>query len=461
MSDKLFFRGTLILTFTGLASRIMGFFYRIFLSHTIGAQGVGIYQLTLPVHGIILAAAGMGIQAAISRLCASFTALEKEKESRNTLLLGMFLSGAVSLLLSAGVYLNADFIAGELLKEARTASLLRILSFSFPLSALHSCVNSFYYARKKTGLPAFIQLLEQTSRIGSTYMIYLVLLSGGKEITPMIAAGGALFSEIAATAACFLALGVDFSRENYHPLSGLWRQPRNPGSVLSSLKEIGEIAVPHSANRLLLTVLSGIEMVLIPQQLLLAGMTQTDALAVYGIFTGMALPLILFPATITNSASVMLMPSVAGLQALGYEKRIRYVIWRTLGTCFFFGAFCTLFFFLFGKPLGIFLFHSETAGVYIKTLAFICPFLYTNPGKHYERAWQTRCLSFPQCCGSVHPHWLCDPFRSQHGNPWIFLWNADFPANSYPASFYLSKQNEVIGLIFTKFAYRHFSVHSL
>ena len=95
MSDKLFFRGTLILTFTGLASRIMGFFYRIFLSHTIGAQGVGIYQLTLPVHGIILAAAGMGIQAAISRLCASFTALEKEKESRNTLLLGMFLSGAV------------------------------------------------------------------------------------------------------------------------------------------------------------------------------------------------------------------------------------------------------------------------------------------------------------------------------------------------------------------------------
>lgn len=105
--------------------------------------------------------------------------------------------------------------------------------------------------------------------------------------------------------------------------------------------------MPHSANRLLLTVLSGIEMVLIPQQLLLAGMTQTDALAVYGIFTGMALPLILFPATITNSASVMLMPSVAGLQALGYEKRIRYVIWRTLGTCFFFlglSALCFSFF---------------------------------------------------------------------------------------------------------------------
>lgn len=82
MSDKLFIKGTLILTLTGLVSRLMGFFYRIFLSHTIGAQGVGIYQLTLPVHAIVLAACCMGIQAAIFRLCASFTALGKEKESR-------------------------------------------------------------------------------------------------------------------------------------------------------------------------------------------------------------------------------------------------------------------------------------------------------------------------------------------------------------------------------------------
>ena len=224
MSDKLFIKGTLILTLTGLVSRLMGFFYRIFLSHTIGAQGVGIYQLTLPVHAIVLAACCMGIQAAISRLCASFTALGKEKESRDALLLGTFLSMALCGLLSFLVYWNADFVASALLKEPRTAVLLRILAFSFPFAALHSCVNSFYYARKTTGIPAFILLLEQTSRIGSTYVIYLILISQKKEITPVIAAGGALFSELTATAACMLALGLDFSRENYKPAAGLLRR---------------------------------------------------------------------------------------------------------------------------------------------------------------------------------------------------------------------------------------------
>ena len=211
-------------------------------------------------------------------------------------------------------------------------------------------------------------------------------------------------------------------------------------SINALIKEIAQIAVPHSVNRLLLTSLSGIEMVLIPQRLLLAGINRTDSLSVYGIFTGMALPLILFPATLTNSASVMLMPSVAGLQALGHEKKIRHVIRRTCENCFFFGGFCTFFFFIFGKSLGNFLFHSETAGIYIRTLAFICPFLYTNTAlESILNGLRPRCLPISQYCRSVYPNWICFLFYSCAWNPWIFLRNAPFPTDSYLASFHLSK----------------------
>ena len=40
--------GTLFLTLAGILTRIIGFFYRIFLSRTIGAEGLGIYQLIAP-----------------------------------------------------------------------------------------------------------------------------------------------------------------------------------------------------------------------------------------------------------------------------------------------------------------------------------------------------------------------------------------------------------------------------
>ena len=385
MSNKLFFKGTLILTVTGLISRLMGFFYRIFLSHVIGAQGLGIYQLTLPIHGIILAGTCLGIQAAISKICASYEALGKQVKGKNSFFIGTLLGVCLTSFFSFLVYQNAGWIAVSVLKESRTTSLLRILSFSFPLSALHSCINSFYYARKKAGFPAFFQLLEQAARISSTYVIYLVFLSEGKELSPVIAAGGALFSEIIAALISSFAIALDFQKNKYHPVKRIISYIQRPSSAADVsralrpyLSEIFQIAIPHSANRLLLTVLSGIEMVQIPRRLLFSGLSQADALTVYGIFTGMALPLILFPGTITNSASVMLMPSVASLQALGHENRIHYVIWRTLQTCFLFGTGCAFFFFLFGNFLGVFLFHSETAGIYIRTLAFVCPFLYTN-----------------------------------------------------------------------------------
>lgn len=75
MSKMLFIKGTLLLTFTGLLSRLLGFFYRIFLSHTIGAHGLGLFQLVLPLQLLVMAVCASGIQSAISRLTASETAL--------------------------------------------------------------------------------------------------------------------------------------------------------------------------------------------------------------------------------------------------------------------------------------------------------------------------------------------------------------------------------------------------
>lgn len=40
--------GTIMLTFSGIASRVIGFLYRIFLSNLIGAKGLGLFQMIFP-----------------------------------------------------------------------------------------------------------------------------------------------------------------------------------------------------------------------------------------------------------------------------------------------------------------------------------------------------------------------------------------------------------------------------
>lgn len=370
MSKKVFLKGTLILACTGLVSRIAGFFYRIFLSHAIGAEGLGLYQLILPLQGLMAALSYTGIQSALSRLIASRLALQEKKEAYFSLVTGIFAAVFFSAVTGFLLFRHADFFASTILKAPGTSDFLRLTAASIPLCAIHSCIDSYYYARKKASVPAAVQLSEQAVRIGATYILYLIFLSESRPVTAMIAAGGSLAGEAAASLISLLMVSFHFGN---HPV-----KEKTSVKIFPLIKDLFTLSFPISLNRILLTLLGSIEAVLIPQMLIRCGMTSSEALKIYGIFTGMALPLLLFPSTLTTSAAVMLMPSVARMDALGDQKQIRHVTDQTFFLCMFLGFLCGSGFFLFGPFLGTLLFHSKTAGTYIRYLSFICPFLYTN-----------------------------------------------------------------------------------
>ena len=117
---------------------------------------------------------------------------------------------------------------------------------------------------------------------------------------------------------------------------------------------------------------------MIPTALKAYGMEAATALSIYGTLTGMVLPFVLFPNALTSSISLMLLPSVSESQASGQIAALKRTIKKTSFFCIFLGCVCTIFFLLFGKFLGEFVFSSSLAGSFITILAWICPFLYLN-----------------------------------------------------------------------------------
>ena len=130
-----------MLTGSGLISRILGFFYRIFLSQAIGASGLGLYQLIFPVFTLCLAISASGIQTTISRYVAA------KKDGHYFLWSGILLSVILSAILSVFVYWLSPWIATDILKEPRTTDLLRLVSLSLIPSAIHACFNGYYYGK--------------------------------------------------------------------------------------------------------------------------------------------------------------------------------------------------------------------------------------------------------------------------------------------------------------------------
>ena len=388
--------GTVILTLTGLLSRFIGFFYRIFLSNVFGAEGMGIYQLIAPVLALSFALTVSGIQTAISKYVASETSTRDYRTSFRTLWAGFLMAMAISVVCALYIYLYADMIAVTLLLEARTAPLLRIIALSIPMATVHSCINGYFYGIRKTAIPAISQLAEQICRVGSVYLIYHICSRHNMEPTISFAVVGLVIGESASMIVSVIAImyrahqvfpAVDnHDRHSAHSLLPARSTQRRksqfsasdsvPAAYRHIMGQLLQLAVPLSANRLVINLLQSVEAIYIPNRLMAYGLNNADALGVYGVLTGMSLPLILFPSAITNSISVLLLPIVSEADASGNQTAVRRAIMTSIRYCMLLGCGCTAMFLLLGRSAGRLLFHSELAGSFILTLSFICPFMY-------------------------------------------------------------------------------------
>lgn len=392
--------GTVILTVTGLVSRFIGFFYRIFLSNVFGAEGMGLYQLISPVLALSFSLTVSGIQTAISKYVASEASTRDYKSSFRTLWAGFILAMALSAACAFSIYVYAEPIAANLLLESRTAPLLRIIALSIPMASVHSCINGYFYGIRKAGIPAFSQLAEQVCRVGSVYLIYFICQKHGLTPTISFAVVGLVIGESASMIVSVVAILARAHQVfpaggsvSVHTPSGfpagqthasLFFRHRRTARPLSSVitiyrritGQLLQLAVPLSANRLVLNLLQSVEAIYIPNRLMAYGLSNAEALSVYGVLTGMSLPLILFPSAITNSVSVLLLPIVSEADAGGNQNAVRRAIFTSIRLCLLLGFFCTALFLLFGRPVGRLLFHSELAGSFILTLSFLCPFMY-------------------------------------------------------------------------------------
>ena len=362
------FEGALILTAAGFISRIMGFFFRIFLSHAFGEENMGLYQLVFPVYALCLALSTSGIQTAVSRMTAQKTALNKKEETGNILGTALGLTLLISVAEILFIQNNASFIAVSFLGDERCTDLLMIISYALPCAAVHSCICGYYLGLQKTRLPAVSQLIEQAVRILSVLLLFAVTQSSGRTPSIRLAAAGIAAGEF--VSALFTV----------HSLSRQGRrlQTFSVKKLGKDLRELLRLSVPLTANRTIVTLLQSIEAASIPICLKLYGLDTSEALRLYGVLTGMALPCIQFPSAVTSSIGAVLMPAVSATSTTGNRTAVIRLLKKAVGSCFILGLSCCLFFLIFGRFIGTLLFHSSTAGRFIITLAWICPFLYTN-----------------------------------------------------------------------------------
>ncbi|MFC8687755.1 stage V sporulation protein B [Brevibacillus porteri] len=371
-----FFYGTVILIIAGGITKVFGFAHRIVLSRIIGAEGMGLYQMVVPLLYFLITVTTFGLPVAIAKQVAETEAANNPRLTRRFLLLALSVTGGISLFICVLLLLFSQWISGMLFADPRAHIVLLAAIPVIPISGISLVLRGYFQGKQNMIPTAVSQLVEQVVRMALVVVMTMSFLSAGIEY----ATAGAVASIIFGEAAGLLYILWQYRKGSKKAAAQLLDKPllMTVSASKKSLSQLIHVALPVTLSRVIGSIAYVLEPMLVPYALVIAGFTTSTATGLYGQFAGMAVPLLLFPTFLTYSLSVSLVPAVA---EAAYQKNAPLVhrrIYQAMRITLVIGAPCTVLLTIFAEPLCVLLYGNEyrEVGVLLKEMAPFSVFLF-------------------------------------------------------------------------------------
>lgn len=351
------FKTVAIVTIFSICEKFLGFLYRIYLSRTIGAEGVGLYQVALSVFAFLLTICCSGTPITVSRLITKYRAENKKDKISKVISAGLFITFFTALPICLFFFLfnnNLSF----LMADERCVPIFRILLPGLIFTSLYSVLRGVFWGNKDFLPYSIIELLEEICMI----IVGIILINNSIDtFSGAVGAGVAVL--ISYIFSFSLATLVFFIRKN---------KLKNP---ISQLKPLLASATPVTAMRTVNSLAISLVSVILPLQLVKAGFTDSQAMSAFGAAMGQALPILFIPTTLIGSFTLVLIPEIAE----NYYKKNYIALKNDIEKALKFTCFLTCFFvptfFVCGQEIGIILFGGHECGKYLTVSSFLMIFM--------------------------------------------------------------------------------------
>lgn len=345
-----FIKATIVVSALSVITRGLSFFFRIYLSNTLGAEDLGIYQIALSVF-FLFATLTAGLPLVVSRKTAEYTALGIDREN-STISATLVISFAVSSL-TVVLFLLFPNLFHPLFSDERCIPIFTILLPASISTSVYGIIRSWFWGKKNYTVFALTEFFECSIRI----LLGLLLISG---ITGVISGiQGTALSFTISDYLCTAIIFIIFLR-----FGGRVKRPSGFRSIVHS-------AVPLTAVRVYNSLINSLVAIIVPAMLIRNGIPNSTALADYGRAMGMAMPLILAPSTLTGSIATVLVPELATLKARKNDLALKNKVSSSLTLVVLCTALFVALFLPLGDLLGDFLYGDVDAGKYVSFASII------------------------------------------------------------------------------------------
>lgn len=334
--------------------KALSFFYRIVLSRIIGAEGIGIYQICLSVFAVFLTAASSGVPVTVSRLMAKSNAHGDVKGRNAAVTAGIVATLVVTIPVAILLFFGRNLF-DFLFANDESSDIFIILLPGLILTSIYAVIRGSFWGNKQFLPYSVIELLEDAVMV----VLGCILVYGITD--PALGAKRAVIAVLISYVFSFCA-----SLFWYFKKGGRLANPKR------QLKPLFSSSLPITAMRTSTSVLNSAVAVLLPLLLMKTyGLTNSEAVSLYGIAIGMSVPLLFIPSSLIGSISVVIAPE---LSENFYKKKtelVKFDIEKSIKAAIFISAVLMPILFVLGDEIGEFLYSNELSGEIVQNSAFI------------------------------------------------------------------------------------------
>lgn len=354
------FYNAMMLTGVNLLLRLVGTSFQVFISGRIGAAGVGLLQLVLSVASMALTAGMAGIRTTAMYLTAEELGRGRHQNISWVLSACFGYSLLFSGVVGAVVYGFAPWIAIGWIGDVRTLPAVRLLATFLPVSCFVGVMVGYFTAANRIATLAAVEIGEQACTMLVT--VLCLLFWAGEDIgraCQCVVLGSCVGSLL--TLSCLMLLRL--------------REKAPSGPRIPVMRRLTQTALPLAIADDLKVGINTVENLMVPKRL---SLYTADALAQFGMVSGMVFPILMFPAAILYGLADLLIPELARCNASGSRRRIRYLTRRSLRVALLYGVGCGGILFVLADVLSVGLYQNAEAGRYLAAYAFLAPMLYCD-----------------------------------------------------------------------------------
>lgn len=365
-----FYRDSIILTISNLTAGILRFMFSILLSKKLGAEGMGLYSLVMPIYDLFTCLICGGMVTAISKESSSFYGINDYGNLHKSIHTALVFDFALSILVTILVFIFSPFISTYIIKDQRTLYSLWVICPALIFVALSSIYKGYFYGISNVKVPAIIDIVEKTVR-----MAIILGLINFFALTNVTTTVTATYVSLSIGELISFILLYAFYQKSKNKFKRTFKKTEGRAQLLFNILLV---SFPLCLNGFLNTVISALSTLIVPGRLVYAGIEYTESLSLIGKFSGMAMSIVFFPFIVVISMATILTPDISkSISKNDYnalERRVREVI----KISFLLGISTMIICLSAGDSLGVLFFDRYDLGVYIRLAALSAPFMYIS-----------------------------------------------------------------------------------